>query len=142
MTKILGEIIAGGNIIEKDGRFVLVQEKRADVYGKWNLPMGQKEVGEEIIACAKREGKDETGYDLEISYLIGKYRFSLPSGQKVICYVFKSEIVGGQMTVPEDMLDVKWFSPEEIETLDKQSLAAPFVKGIIRDYLAGKQSEM
>ena len=96
----------------------------------------------DISACAIREGKEETGYDLKPVYLIGKYNFSLPSGQTVICYIFKSEIVGGQMTVPEDMLDVKAFSLEEIEELDRKSLVASFVKGIIQDYRAGKRSEI
>ena len=143
MEKISGEIIAAGNLVEReDGKFLMVQEKRPDSYGKWNLPMGQREANEDIIACAKREGKEETDYDLKPVYLIGKYNFSLPSGQTVICYVFKSEIVGGQMTVPEDMLDVKWFSLAEIEELDKKSLWASFVKGIIQDYLAGKRSKI
>lgn len=132
------EIIAAGNLVEKDGKFLLVQEKRKDCYGIWSLPMGGKEKGEDIISCAKREGKEETGCELKPVSLIGKYNFSLPSGRGVVCHIFKSEIVGGEITVPEDMLDVKFFPFEEIEDLHKKSLVAPFIMGIIRDYRVGK----
>lgn len=133
------EIIAAGNIVEKDGKILMVQEKRADFSGIWNIPMGRIGQGEDIITCAKREGKEETGYELEPSYLIGKYSFSLPPKHKVICFIFKSEIIGGQLIIPEDMLDVKFLSLEEIRKLDKKSLVASFVKDIIQDYQIGKK---
>ncbi len=132
-------IIAAGNLIEQDGKFILVQEKRADVHGKWNLPMGRKEFDEDLVLCAKREGKEETGLELNPLYLIGKYFFNLPSGQKVTSYIFKSDIIGGKLTVPEDMMDVKLFSLEEIEELNKKSLIAPFINDVIKDYKSGKR---
>jgi ADP-ribose pyrophosphatase YjhB (NUDIX family) len=142
MAEKFDTIIAGGNVIEIDNKFLLVQEKRSDSRGQWNLAMGRKEPDEDIIACAKREGKEETGYNIELNYLIGTYDFCLPSGQKVICHIFKSEIVGGQLAVPDDMLGAQWFSSEEIEELSKKSLILPFIKDIIRDYRAGKRSEI
>ncbi len=130
------EIIAAGNLIEQNGKFIFVQEKRADSRGMWNLPTGRKEINEDIVSCAKREGKEETGLELRPLYLIGKYIFYIPSGQKVIAYIFKSEIVGGKITIPEDMMDVKLFSSEEIEKL---LIAAPFVNNVIQDYRSGKR---
>jgi 8-oxo-dGTP diphosphatase len=132
------EIIAAGCLVEKDGKFLLVQEMRDDFYGKWNLPMGRQEPGESLISCAEREGKEETGLDLKVLHLIGKYRFNLPSGQKVKCLIFKAEIKGGGITVPADMLDVKFLSVAEIGELEKKSLVASFVIGAIKDFQSGK----
>jgi len=138
MDNLKEEIIAAGNLIEQNGKFILVQEKRADSRGMWNFPMGRKEVNEDIISCAKREGKEETGLDLRPIYLIGKYTFCLPSGNKVIAYIFKSEIVGGKLSTPEDMMDVRQFSLEEIKELDEKSIA-PFINNVIQDYKSGER---
>ena len=134
-----GEIISAGNLIEQNGKFILVQEKRADVSGKWNLPIGRKESDEDLVLCAKREGKEETGLELNPQYLIGKYFFNLPSGHKVTSYIFKSDITRGKLTIPEDMMDVKLVSLEEIEELNKKSLIVPFINDVIKDYKSGKK---
>jgi len=133
------EIIAAGNLVEQNGKFLMVQEKRLDFRGKWNIPIGRKEPEENVVTCAKREGKEETGFELKSLYLIGEYRFNLPSGDAVTSFIFRSEIVGGQLTVPKDMMDVKFLSFEEIEELDKKSLIAFYVKDAIRDDRAGKK---
>lgn len=134
------ELIAAGNLIEKDGKILLVQEKISEVFGKWNLPIGRKESGEDIISCAKREGEEETGFKLRPLYLIGKYPFYLLSEYKVISFIFKSEIVGGVLTVPDDMLNVKWFPFEKIEKLEEEKLLiAPYITEVIKDYRAGKK---
>lgn len=53
-------IITGG-IIEKDGKFLLVQEAKEKVYGKWNIPAGHLDFNETIFEGAKREIFEETG---------------------------------------------------------------------------------
>lgn len=133
------EIIASGNLVEQNSKILMVQEKRPDFHGKWNIPIGRKEPEEDIVSCAKREGKEETGFELKPLYLIGEYRFNLPSGDAVIGFIFRSEIIGGQLTVPDDMMDVKFFSFEGIEELNKKSLIAPYIKDVIRDDRAGKK---
>jgi len=57
--------IVGSNIIEKDDKILLMQETLKGVKGKWNLPAGRLEEKENIIACVKREGEEETGFKLK-----------------------------------------------------------------------------
>jgi len=116
-----GIILAGGNLVEKEGKILLVQETLEEIKGKWNLPVGRIEIGESIIACTKREGKEETGFTLDPSYLIGVYEL-LALGLHIILFIFKSEIIGGRLTVPEDIMDVRWFSPEEIRKMENEGL--------------------
>jgi len=110
-------INASGNIVEQDGKFLLVQEGRKEFPGKWNLPCGELDSGESIVACAAREGKEETGYELEVVAWVGQYQqlqWSVFGGHDLVVNVFNSKIVGGEKTVPSDLLDVAWFSFEEI----------------------------
>lgn len=54
-----------------DGRIVLVQRRDS---GKWGLPGGMVDWGEDIPTSAKRELKEETGLELtKISRLVGVY---------------------------------------------------------------------
>lgn len=39
------KVIVGG-IVEKDGKYLLVQEAQKKCYGKWNFPAGHLDFGE------------------------------------------------------------------------------------------------
>lgn len=54
------QVIVGG-IIEKEGKFLMVQEAKKKCYGKWNFPAGHLEEGETIYDGAIREIFEETG---------------------------------------------------------------------------------
>ena len=132
--------VVGSNIIEKDDKILLMQETLEKVKGKWNLPAGRPEEKENIIACAKREGEEETGFKLKPLYLVGIYQHHLTLENNVILFVFKSEIIGGKLTIPEEAMDVKWFSFDEIKELDERGLLrSSYLLKVIGDYKAGKK---
>jgi len=132
-------INASANIVEEKGKFLLVQEGRKEFRGKWNLPCGELEPGESIIACAAREGKEETGYELEVIAYIGQYQqlqWSVFGGHDLIVNVFHSKIVGGERAVPSDLLDVAWFTGEEIFEMERRKeLVHPYVSDAIAAHL-------
>lgn len=41
MSKPVSVHVVAGCVIEKDGKFLLVQEKKPIAYGLWNLPAGR-----------------------------------------------------------------------------------------------------
>jgi len=114
--------IVGSNIIEKDNKILLMQETVEKVRGKWNLSAGRLEMREDIISCVKREGEEETGFKLRPTYLLGIYQYHLTLEHNVILFVFKSEIMGGKLTIPKDAMSVKWFSFDEIKKLNADGL--------------------
>ena len=59
--------VVPGGVIEKDGKFLLVQENKKICQGKWNLPAGGLDDEESVIDGAIREIYEETGCKVEIT---------------------------------------------------------------------------
>jgi len=108
--------MVAGVVLFKDGKYLLVQEKKASCYGKWNLPAGKIDEGYSIEETAIKEAKEETGFDVELGEKVGIYQDKVDDPVK---HIFEAKIIGGQLTVPKDeILDAKWFKLQEI--LDKK----------------------
>jgi len=137
--------IVGANILEKDGKFLLIQEGKAvpGVTGKWNFPAGKMDLREKIIDCAAREAKEESGFEVKPEFLVSVFQHSdTRDGQDydVMVFVFKSAILSGELKQPDDeIMDLKWLTKEEIkEKLDAGELRRPFVYYAIEKYLNGE----
>ena len=103
-------IVVAGVVVEKDSKYLLVQEKKELVYGLWNLPAGKVDEGETVEEAAVREAKEEVGYKVRLIKKI--YVDHKP------IHVFSAEIVGGKFEFPKDeILDAKWFTFEEIRKM-------------------------
>ena len=63
------QVIVGG-IIEKEGKFLMVQEAKKKCYGKWNFPAGHLEEGETIYDGAIREIFEETGCKVRLTNVL------------------------------------------------------------------------
>ncbi|HEY9631179.1 MAG TPA: NUDIX hydrolase [Coleofasciculaceae cyanobacterium] len=113
---IIRHPIAGTSIIPilPDGRIVLIQRRDN---GKWSLPGGMIDWGEDIPSCIQRELAEETGLDLvKINRLVGVY--SAPERDPrfhSICIVVEAE-VNGKLQAQDtlEVMDVKAFLPAEI----------------------------
>jgi 8-oxo-dGTP diphosphatase len=114
MTKLVGS-----GLIKKDGKYLLINAKRGAAKTLWNNPGGHMDDGETIEETARREIKEETGYDIEIKKLIGTYT------RKVKKYVFECEIISGSLNIPEDEIaDAKWFTVDEVKLLENITFGA------------------
>jgi 8-oxo-dGTP diphosphatase len=58
-------------IIERDEQIVLVRRRHPPL--GWALPGGFVDPGESVAAAARREAKEETGLDVELTELLGVY---------------------------------------------------------------------
>lgn len=139
---------AAGAIIEKDGKILLVQEKKSGNFpgaGKWNQPAGLVDVGEDAAGAAAREVREETGLEWEPKGLLGIYALvrndqaaHFGATPHVFKYIFRGTVVGGELRPqPDEVDEVKWFSPEEIFAMDATVLRDPDIKQEVRDYFAG-----
>lgn len=107
------KIIAGG-LIEKDGKYLLVQETKEKCRGKWNIPAGGVDDNENVIEAAKREVFEETGCRVKITGILEIVNKSLENVD-LLLFVFDTELIEENIRADgEEISDVKWFSYEEI----------------------------
>lgn len=115
----MGIVIVGG-VIEKDGKFLLVQEAKERCRGKWNIPAGHLDPNESIFDGTKREVKEETGCDVELTGV-------LQIGNRVleddifISVVFSTKLLKEDIKYDKnEILDVKWFTYEELLNMKEE----------------------
>lgn len=110
--------IAAGVLIEEEGKYLLVQEKKESCYGQWNLPAGKVDEGFTIEETAVKEAKEESGFDVELGRELCVVHNRLEGPVK---HAFDAKIIGGELNPSEDeILDAKWFTKDEIMEMDKK----------------------
>lgn len=122
----MGKIIVGG-VIEKDGKFLLVQEAQEKCRGKWNIPAGHLDPNETIFEGAKREVFEECGCKVELTGLINITNKILQD-DTFIGIVFSTRILEDNIKFDTDeILDVKWFTYEEIIDMKEKLRDSKFI---------------
>lgn len=123
-------VIVGG-VVEKDGKYLLVQEAKEKCRGKWNLPAGHLDPNETIFEAAKREVEEESGFDVELTGVcqIGNQKLE---NDVFVSVVFSTKVLGGDINFnPDEILDARWFTYEEIISMKDQLRRESFVLGAI-----------
>lgn len=129
-----------GLIIEKDNKFLLVQEAFTEP-GSWSQPAGWVDLKEDILDAAKREGKEETGLDVELTGLLGIYSFTkieknIP--RHPVKFIFTAKVVSGDIKFDKnEIMDAQWFSLDQIKAI-KNDLRDLDIIDEIQDYLDNK----
>jgi len=101
-------------IVGADGRFLLCR-RAADAVdgGKWCLPCGFIEFDEDFLSAARREAKEETGLDVEVTSVIGAASMFHTPERHDMAVVLLARPVGGDLAPSDDVDDARWFSFEE-----------------------------
>lgn len=126
-------------VIEREERVLLLQEADED-YGLWNLPGGHVEATETIREGAVREVLEETGLTVTLDGLIGVYTGAPGRERTSIRFVFAAAVTAhsGTEMYGEDILSLRWFTPEEFAALSDEELVAPSkLRRILADHADG-----
>ncbi len=119
--------IVSGVLIQKDNKFLLVQEGEASIRGTWSFPGGKVDAGEDFEATAIREAKEEAGVDVRILEKIGV--FETPGR---IQHLYEAEIVGGEIKYPKDeLIDCKWLTAQDLE---HEKLRGPWMLEVMKKF--------
>ena len=116
-------IVPAASAIVTNAEEKILLERRSD-NGRWGLPSGVMEIGERIGEPIVREVKEETGLDIRVDYIVGIYTnphhliaFSDGEVRQQFSLCFACTLLGGEIQVSAESLEVAFFSPEEIEQL-------------------------
>ncbi|WP_216934507.1 MULTISPECIES: NUDIX hydrolase [unclassified Acinetobacter] len=129
-------------VVEQNGKFLFVEEHAASVtHPVFNQPAGHVEAGETIIEAAVRETMEETGYQVQITDLIGIYTYTPPMfpDRTYYRFCFKAEVRSYDQTAELDtgIIGPVWMTLDElVETARARS---PLVIKAVQDAQAGKR---
>lgn len=121
------KVIVGG-IIEKEGKYLLVQKAKKKCYEKWNFPAGHLDFNESLEQGAIREIKEETGCDVKLDgvcYVANR----ILEDDLFLMIVFNAKLINENIEFDkEEILDVKWFDYDEIVNKMESMLRGNYVR--------------
>ncbi|MBP3979229.1 NUDIX hydrolase [Acidovorax sp. JG5] len=134
-------------IIERDGRFLLVEEDTADGL-RLNNPAGHLDPGESPIEACVREVLEETAHDFTPAALVGVYlnRFTRTRTGDDITYL-RFAFAGTVGThhewraLDEGIVRTVWMTLDELRSSAARH-RSPLVLQCIQDYLAGQRAPL
>lgn len=130
--------VVTGGLLEKDGKFLLVQENKKICKGKWNIPAGGLDEKESLIDGAKREIFEETGCKVEITGVLEIIN-EVFEGVNVVLFIFDTKIVSEKIKVDgKEIENVKWFTYEEILNMKEDLRADGYFLSTIRNKMNNK----
>lgn len=126
-------------VVPRGGRFLLVEE---NVRGRLvlNQPAGHLDPGETLHDAALRETREETGWDVELTCLVGVQQWQAPGGDPFLRFTFAAEALRHDPARPLDAGIVRalWMTREEIAAAAGR-LRSPMVLAGIDDWLGGRR---
>lgn len=100
-----------------DRRLLLVRRGRDPFLGRWDIPGGFVEDGEEARDAARRELREETNLDVRITGFVGVFgdRYGGDRAEHTCNLFWVGEVDDPELAVPaSDVTEVGWFSAEEL----------------------------
>jgi 8-oxo-dGTP pyrophosphatase MutT (NUDIX family) len=127
-------------IVERDKRFLVVEERGGDGDLVINQPAGHVEGGESVIAAAIRETFEETGWRFRPETLVGVYLWRRSAGDGGFLRIGIAGSVDDHdpdSPLDEGIVRSLWLTREELLS-EKIRLRSPLVMKCVDDYLKGE----
>lgn len=127
----ISPLLGTGVIVEQDSKILLI--KRSDGLG-YAIPGGIVRHRETVEQCALREMREETGYEVKLTGLVGIY--SSPERDprfRAVSITYEGIIVGGSPSSSGEG-ELCWRTPEEVF-----GRMAFDCETMLKDYLSGQQ---
>ncbi|MCB8903506.1 MULTISPECIES: NUDIX domain-containing protein [unclassified Streptomyces] len=109
-------------VVNEEGEVLL--ERRSD-NGRWGMPGGVQEIGENIAGTVRREVLEETGISVEVIGLVGIFtdpghviEFSDGEVRQEFSLCFRARAISGEIKVSSESFEVRWVPRSDVESLD------------------------
>lgn len=127
-------------VVVRDGRLLCVEE-HAEGQLVLNQPAGHLEPGESLLDAALRETREETGWNVRLTHLLGTYLWQVPGTDKHYLRVAFAaepldEIAGA--VLDNGIVRALWLSPQELQAQAPRH-RSPLVWKVVADYLGGSR---
>ncbi len=128
-------------VVERDGRFLMVEEEAELGRVVYNQPAGHVEKGETLEQAAVREAREETGWDVQLTAFLGLYVYTPPFNRDLTyyraCYLAAGQTHHADRKLDEGILRAVWMTREELAASER--LRSPLVLKCVDDALAGQR---
>jgi ADP-ribose pyrophosphatase YjhB (NUDIX family) len=123
------------SIVEVDKKIVLLKRSINPRKGKWVMPGGYVDRGEEVKVAAIRETKEECGVKTRINKLLGVYSYP---GEVPVVIVYLAQYISGDLIPGDETLEANLFSQRQIPWDD---LGFQSTVDALKDYYTLKNDE-
>ena len=106
-----------GVLVVENGRLLLARRAMNPEKGKWSLPAGFVDRGEDPRETAVREAREETGLDVAIAGLVDVYYNPPGQGGASIFILYRASCIGGHLQAGDDAADARFFSLDDLPEL-------------------------
>lgn len=113
------------------GRLLLVLRAREPARGKWSIPGGRVEHGENDAQAVTRELCEETGLHVLPGTLLG----TVLRGPYEI-HDYRCAITGGELHAGDDAADARWVTLAEYDSLDRAGQLVDTLTSTLRSWRA------
>lgn len=112
--------VVGAVITNNSGQILVAQRPYSEVSYKsykWEFPGGKVEENESPQEALKREIREELGSEIILKNKIGELEYNYPDF-KLKMDLFICQLKEGSFPVAMEHNQIKWISPEEMDSLD------------------------
>lgn len=117
MDRKLPKVIVSA-LVEKDNKILLVKEVLESGNEYWIVPGGTVEFGESMDEAVKREIKEETNLDIDVTDFVDfKEVIRTQFNYHTVIFFFLAKPLNEKLELGDKILDARFFGKEEISGL-------------------------
>jgi len=113
---------AGALCEDGEGRVLLARRAHEPFLGRWDIPGGFLEEGEDPLDGMRRELREETGLEVEPLDYLGAWmdRYGGDStGEATLNMYWTARVLGGEPRAADDVSELAWFAADELPPADE-----------------------